>query len=49
MLQAVQFDSQDPNNQLRRIIDEVGSVEGVEGTETIIVLGTMREDSFVKI
>ena len=33
--------------QLSRIIDDVGMVEGVEGTETIIVLRTVKEGLFV--
>ncbi len=36
-------------DQLSKIIDEVGMVEGVEGTETIIVLRTVKEESQVKV
>lgn len=35
--------------QLSQIIDEVGMVEGVEGTETIIVLRTIKEEPGVKV
>lgn len=36
-------------DHLSKIIDEVGMVEGVEGTETIIVLRTVKEEFLVKV
>ena len=36
-------------DQLSKIIDEVGMVEGVDGTETIIVLRTVKEELRVKV
>jgi Lrp/AsnC family transcriptional regulator, regulator for asnA, asnC and gidA len=36
-------------DELSRIIDEIGNVEGVAGTETIIVLRTVKEESSVKV
>lgn len=34
---------------LGRIIDEIGTIEGIAGTETIVVLRTVKEESSVKI
>jgi Lrp/AsnC family transcriptional regulator, regulator for asnA, asnC and gidA len=36
-------------DELSRIIDEIGNVEGVAGTETIIALRTVKEESSVKV
>ncbi len=36
-------------DELSRLIDEVGNVEGVAGTETIIVLRTVKEEAGIKI
>jgi Lrp/AsnC family transcriptional regulator for asnA, asnC and gidA len=36
-------------DELSRIIDTIGVTEGVEGTETIIVLRTVKEDLDVKV
>jgi len=35
--------------QLSKIIDEIGQVEGVAGTETVIVLRTVKEELKVKL
>ena len=34
---------------LGRIMDEVGKIDGIAGTETIVVLRTVKEDTAVKI
>jgi hypothetical protein len=36
-------------DELSKIIDEIGAVEGVAGTETIIVFRTVKEDLNIKI
>ncbi len=36
-------------DQLTKIIDEIEKIEGVAGTETIIVLRTVKEDTVIKI
>ncbi|HZD13426.1 MAG TPA: Lrp/AsnC family transcriptional regulator [Candidatus Binatus sp.] len=36
-------------DELSKVIDRIGMVEGVAGTETIIVLRTVKEDTSVKI
>lgn len=36
-------------DELSRIIDEIGIIEGIAGTETIIVLRTVKEETGVKI
>ncbi len=36
-------------DELSKVIDRIGMVEGVAGTETIIVLRTVKEDPSVKI
>jgi Lrp/AsnC family transcriptional regulator, regulator for asnA, asnC and gidA len=36
-------------DELSRIIDEIGTIDGVTGTETIIVLRTVREETSVKV
>ena len=36
-------------DQLSKIIDEIEKIEGVAGTETIIVLRTVKEDTVIKI
>ena len=36
-------------DELSKIIDEIGSVEGVAGTETMIVFRTVKEESSIKI
>lgn len=36
-------------DELSRIIDEIGTIEGIAGTETIIVLRTVKEETGVKI
>ena len=36
-------------DSLGRIIDEIGTIEGIVGTETIVVLRTVKEESSVKI
>ena len=35
--------------QLTKIIDEIETIEGVAGTETIIVLKTVKEETVIKI
>ena len=35
--------------QLSKIIDEIGMIEGVSGTETVIVLRTVKEEFGVRI
>jgi Lrp/AsnC family transcriptional regulator for asnA, asnC and gidA len=35
--------------QLSKIIDEIGQIEGVAGTETVIVLRTVKEELKVKL
>jgi Lrp/AsnC family transcriptional regulator for asnA, asnC and gidA len=35
--------------ELSNIIDEIGAIDGVAGTETIIVLRTIKEDLSVKV
>ncbi len=39
----------DTTEQLSRIIDEIGMIEGVAGTETVIVLRTVKEEFGVKV
>ena len=39
----------DSTEQLSRIIDEIGMIEGVAGTETVIVLRTVKEELGVKV
>jgi Lrp/AsnC family transcriptional regulator, regulator for asnA, asnC and gidA len=34
---------------LGRIIDEIGTIDGIAGTETIVVLRTVKEETSVKI
>jgi hypothetical protein len=34
---------------LSRVIDEIGTIEGVAGTETVIVLRTVKEETTVKV
>ena len=34
---------------LGKVIDEIGTIEGIAGTETIVVLRTVKEESSVKI
>lgn len=34
---------------LSKIIDEIGTIEGVAGTETIVVLRTVKEESIIRI
>ena len=34
---------------LGRVIDEIGTIDGIAGTETIVVLRTVKEESSVKI
>jgi len=36
-------------DQLSKIIDEIEKIEGVAGTETIIVLRTVKEETVIKI
>ena len=36
-------------DELSKIIDEIGNIEGVAGTETIIVLRTVKEESSVRV
>jgi Lrp/AsnC family transcriptional regulator, regulator for asnA, asnC and gidA len=36
-------------DQLGKIIDEIGQIEGVAGTETVIVLRTVKEELKVKL
>jgi Lrp/AsnC family transcriptional regulator for asnA, asnC and gidA len=36
-------------DELGKIIDQIGAVEGVAGTETIIVLRTVKEEFNVRI
>ncbi len=36
-------------DQLSKIIDEIEKIEGVAGTETIIVLRTVKEETIIKI
>ena len=36
-------------DQLSKIIDEIGQIEGVAGTETVIVLRTVKEELKVKL
>ena len=36
-------------DELSKIIDEIGTIEGVAGTDTIIVLRTVKEESSVRI
>ena len=36
-------------DQLSKIIDEIEKIEGVAGTETIIVLRTIKEETVIKI
>ncbi len=36
-------------DQLTKIIDEIEKIEGVAGTETIIVFRTVKEDTVIKI
>lgn len=38
----------DPD-QLRKIIDRIGLIEGVAGTETIIVLRTVKEEIGIEL
>src|SRR5438309_11544160 len=35
--------------RLSKIIDEIGQIEGVAGTETVTVLGTVKEELKVKL
>ncbi len=35
--------------ELSKIIDEIGKIDGITGTETIIVLRTVKEESSVKV
>jgi Lrp/AsnC family transcriptional regulator, regulator for asnA, asnC and gidA len=39
----------DSTEQLSKIIDEIGMIEGVAGTETVIVLRTVKEELGVKV
>ncbi len=39
----------DSTEQLGKIIDEIGMIEGVAGTETVIVLRTVKEEFGVKV
>ena len=36
-------------DELSRIMDDIGNIEGVAGTESIIVLRTVKEDIGVRI
>jgi len=36
-------------DELARIMDEVGKIEGIAGTETIVVLRTIKEEPTIKI
>ena len=36
-------------DQLRKIIDRIGLIEGVAGTETIILLGTVKEEIGIEL
>ena len=36
-------------SQLRKIIDRIGLIEGVAGTETIIVLRTVKEEIGIEL
>jgi Lrp/AsnC family transcriptional regulator, regulator for asnA, asnC and gidA len=36
-------------DELSKIIDEIGTIDGISGTETIIVLRTVKEESSVKV
>ena len=36
-------------DDLSRIIDEIGTIDGVAGTETVIVLRTVKEETTVKV
>jgi len=35
--------------ELSKTIDEIGTIDGIAGTETIIVLRTVKEESSVKV
>ena len=37
------------SEQLAQILDKIGEIEGVAGTETVIVLRTIKEDTSIKI
>ncbi len=39
----------DSTEQLGKIIDEIGMIEGIAGTETVIVLRTVKEEFGVKV
>ncbi len=39
----------DSTEQLSKIIDEIGMIDGVAGTETVIVLRTLKEEFGVKV
>jgi Lrp/AsnC family transcriptional regulator for asnA, asnC and gidA len=36
-------------DELARIMDEVGKIDGIAGTETIVVLRTMKEEPTIKV
>jgi DNA-binding Lrp family transcriptional regulator len=37
------------SEQLAQILDRIGQIEGVAGTETVIVLRTIKEDTSIKL
>ena len=37
------------SEQLAQILDKIGEIEGVAGTETVIVLRTIKEDTSIKL
>jgi Lrp/AsnC family transcriptional regulator for asnA, asnC and gidA len=37
------------SEQLAQILDKIGEIEGVDGTETVIVLRTIKEDTSIKL
>lgn len=37
------------SEQLAQILDKIGEIEGIAGTETVIVLRTIKEDTSIKL
>jgi DNA-binding Lrp family transcriptional regulator len=37
------------SEQLAQILDRIGEIEGIAGTETVIVLRTIKEETSVKL
>jgi DNA-binding Lrp family transcriptional regulator len=39
----------DTSEQLAKLLDKIGEIEGVAGTETVMVLRTIKEETAIKI